>query len=362
MTNHEQANLDSAGECSDRRSEKQPDSPTEDAMREGETNRQALRFAALGEGSDRAYYLENHPLNQRPVKMLTQSIKESFLLVSAAIKFKRPGCAFSAKFRSGKSTALVMIKEELPTVMPHVAYGLISAKDHDTVTERVYWGDHLIALGLVTDGTAQERQDRLRAAIVSACIQVGGRHFCMLIDEGQNWGPREYTFLRDLANQLREQDGYILSTVIFGDPRLDELSSTFRDKRKDLWARFLMKTQPFYGIRDIGDLKYFLAEHDSTKRCEYPAGSGISYTEFFLPSAYESGWRLMNEAQCVWDAFVRSAAKTNREIIDIGMQWIGETVIHFLTTQMANDVPGFVASAENWDNAVSNSQFIDSLI
>lgn len=67
-----------------------------------------------------------------------------------------------------------MIKESLPTVMPQVAYGLISAKDHDTVTERVYWGDHLIALELVTDGTAQERQNRLRAAIISARIQAGG--------------------------------------------------------------------------------------------------------------------------------------------------------------------------------------------
>lgn len=255
-----------------------------------------------------------------------------------------------------------MIKESLPTVMPQVAYGLISAKDHDTVTERVYWGDHLIALGLVTDGTAQERQNRLRGAIISACIQAGGKHFCLLIDEGQNWGPREYTFLRDLANQLREQDGYILTTIMFGDPRLDELSSSLREKRKDLWARFVMKPLPFYGIRSIGDLEHFLSEHDSAKRCEYPAGSGISYTEFFLPSAYEGGWRLMNQAQSVWDAFVRAAAKVNREVNDIGMQWIGETVIHFLTTQMANDVPGFVTSAKNWDDAVLEAQFIDSLI
>lgn len=335
-----------------------PESKNEQAL----IDKQALRTASLSEGSDRERYIESHPLNQRPVKVLTESIKDAYLSVSAAIKFKRPGCAFSAKFRSGKSTALLMIKEQLPTEIPQVAYGLISAKDHDSVTERVYWGDLLIASGLITNGTAQDRQNRLRAAIMSACMQAGGKHFCLLIDEGQNWGMREYTFLRDLTNQLREQDGYTVTTIIFGDPRLDELSSIFREKRKDLWARFLMKPKPFFGIRDISDLKFFLTEHDSPKRCEYPAGSGICYTEFFLPRAYEDGWRLMNQTQFVWDAFTRAAAGVNRELTDIGMQWIGEAVIHFLTNQMANDVPEFIALSESWDQAVLNAQFVDSLI
>lgn len=333
----------------------------DDRTEEAPKDRRALRIAALNKGPDREAYLEMHPLNQRPVRILTQSIKDSFLSIGAAIKFKRPGCAFSAKYRSGKSTALLMIKDDLPSVMPSVAYGLISAKDHDSATERVFWGDLLIAHGLVTDGTAQERQNRLRAAIISACIQAGGRHFCLLIDEGQNWNAREYTFLRDLANQLREQDGYVLTTIVFGDPRLDEISSTFREKRKDLWARFLMSPQPFFGIRNVGDLEYFLREHDNAQRCEYPAGSGISYTEFFLPTAYESGWRLSNQAVCVWDAFERAATKVNQRFTDIGMQWVGETVIDFLTTQIPNDVAGF--SGETcWDEAIANSQFIDSLI
>ncbi|MFU2489062.1 ATP-binding protein [Thauera sp. WH-1] len=334
-----------------------PESKNEQAL----ADEQGFRIASLSEGPDRERYLESHPLNQRPVKVLTVSIKEAFLSVGAAIKFKRPGCAFSAKFRSGKSTALLMIRDDLPSVMQAVAFGLISAKEHDAATERVFWGDLLIALGIVTDGTAQDRQTRLRTAIISACVQAGGRHFCLLIDEGQNWHTREYTFLRDLANQLREQDGYILTTIIFGDPRLDDMSATFREKRKDLWARFLMRPEPFFGIRNVSDLRSFLAEHDSAKRCEYPAGSGISYTEFFLPSAYASGWRLADQAQHVWDAFVQAATDVGQQFSDIGMQWVGETVIHFLTTQMASDIAGFHGQS-GWDDAVKNSMFVDSLV
>jgi hypothetical protein len=338
----------------------QPDIP-ESKNEQAVIDVQALRIAVLDEGPDREHYLELHPLNQRPVKVLTESVKEAFLSVGAAIKFKRPGCAFSAKFRSGKSTALLMIKDNLPNVMHAVAFGLISAKEHDAATERVFWGDLLIALGLVTDGTAQDRQTRLKTAIISACVQAGGRHFCLLIDEGQNWNFREYTFLRDLANQLREQDGYILTTIIFGDPRLDDMSAIFREKRKDLWARFLMRPEPFFGIRNVAELGFFLRQHDSAKRCEYPAGSGICYTEFFLPLAYASGWRLGKQAQHVWDAFVRAAANVGQQFNDIGMQWVGETVIHFLTMQMANDFAGF-SGHSGWDEAVKNSMFVDSLV
>lgn len=327
-----------------------------------EATRETIRSSALGEGPERAYYIDSHPLNQRPVQILTNSIKDSFLIVSAAIKFKRPGCAFSAEYRSGKSTALLMIKGQLPDVMPEVAFGLISAKYHDAVTERVYWGDVQVALGLVPEGTAQERQITLRSAIIAGCIQAGGRHFCLLIDEGQNWGVREYTFLRDLANQLREQDGYVLTTIIFGDPRLDELSSMFRTKRKDLWARFLMKPNRFHGISNVEDLRFFLSELDGPIRCEYPAGSGVSYTEFFLPKAYADNWRLGNQAQDVWDAFVRAAAKVSRQFGELGMQWVGETVIHFLTAQMEKDWIGFQSMPDAWDEAIVKAQFVDSLI
>jgi len=123
-----------------------------------------------------------------------------------------------------------------------------------------------------------------------------------------------------------------------------------------------MKPKPFYGIRNIYDMEFFLAEHDSTKRCEYPAGSGICYTEFFLPSAYESGWRLAKQAQCAWDAFARAASTVGREATDIGMQWIGEAVVHFLTTQMANDIPGYIPSSDDWDGSVLNARYIDSLV
>lgn len=254
-----------------------------------------------------------------------------------------------------------MIEKELTNVFPEVACELVSAIEHDKVTERVFFGDLLVAFRLPYNGTAQERYQRLRAAFITACTEAGGRHFILLVDEGQNWGESEFTFLRDFSNQLRK-DRYVLTTVIFGDLRLNELAASFRTARKDLWARFLMKPEPFECIRSLEDLRYFMSEHDNGIRNEYPSGSNICYSEFFLPRAYANGWRLGNETQHAWEAFERAAGTVNRKLRDIGMQWVSDAVTHFLTAQMSADVEEFTSLPENWDEAVLQSKFINSLI
>jgi hypothetical protein len=123
-----------------------------------------------------------------------------------------------------------------------------------------------------------------------------------------------------------------------------------------------MKPEPFACMRSVEDLKFFMSEHDNVRRSEYPSGSKICYSEFFLPRAYANGWRLGNEAQNAWEAFERAAATVNRKLRDIGMQWVGDAVTHFLTAQMSEDVEGFTSLPKNWDEAVNQSKFTDSQI
>jgi hypothetical protein len=183
----------------------------------------------------------------------------------------------------------------------------------------------------------------------------------LLVDEGQNWGESEFTFLRDFSNQLRK-DRYVLTTVIFGDLRLNELAASFRTARKDLWARFLMKPEPFECIRSLEDLRYFMSEHDNGIRNEYPSGSNICYSEFFFlehtQMAGVSGMRLNMHGRRLSGQPARSTVKLR----DIGMQWVSDAVTHFLTAQMSADVEGFTSLPENWDEAVLQSKFINSLI
>lgn len=325
----------------------------------------AARAALLADLDERIRLLPKHPLNKRPVKILTRSIQTAFLEICGAAAYKRPGYVFGADFRVGKSTAVSMIKEKLRESLPHVAVGMIVAQDYKknrTASPRMFWGDVLFAFGLTDSGNSQDRKFRVHSAIIAACREADGTDFVLLIDEGQNWGEDEYTHLRDLANLLLDPHGISVTTVVFGDPRVEALGSVSRLRRKDLWARFMMQPRQFHGIRDKDDLRFFLNEHDSTKRCEYPAGSGISYTEYFLPRAYANGWRLSGQTDQLWDALVRAAQTVSQQVTDVGMQWVGDAVIRFLTLHLQKDVPEFMPEPGDWDAAVALSGFVESLV
>lgn len=330
---------------------------------EEQTAQLRARAALLSDVNERIRLLPNHPLNKVPVKILTNAVRTTFLEVCGAAAYKRPGYVFVADFRVGKSTAVTMIREKLQASLPHVAVASVCAQDHrESATERRFWGDMLTGFKLDDSGTAEDRKKRVMSAILAACREAGGTDFALLIDEGQNWRFTEYTYLRDLLTLMADPHGIAVTTAIFGDPRLRELCTAARQKRKDLWGRFMMQPRVFNGIMTKEDLSSLLKEYDSTKRCEYPAGSGISYTEYFLPQAYANGWRLLGEADALWDALARSAQTVGQDVGNIGMQWIGSAITRFFTAQLNADYPQFETTDKHWDDAVALSGYVESLV
>lgn len=325
-------------------------------------HRDQLRQVALSHGAERDSYLLNHPLNMRPVEVLTRSIEEAFLQVVTAVKYRQLGLCFQAPFRLGKTTAACIIASNISQVVQHLAVHLAVAKTHEKVSERAFYGDLCESFMLTNQGTAEERSGRLRKAIVAACQAMGGNQFLLMIDEGQNWGEKEWEWLRDTGNVLLKDNKITLTTVTFGDMRLGAVRGKVQRTRQDLWARFMMKSTVFSGIRNKEDLAYFLSQLDNAEKYEYPAGSGISFSEFFFPLAYGAGWRLENQTDAIWQAFERAASKVTRKVDELGMQWVSDTVVDFLISRTLSDFEGFNCEPDDWDNSVAASRFVESLV
>ncbi|MDR7334336.1 hypothetical protein [Roseateles asaccharophilus] len=321
-----------------------------------------LRDAVLLPGLERDTYFKTHPLNRRPVEIRTQSIETAFLDVTEAVTYRQLGLCFKAPFRVGKSTAALMLSLNIRSTVEDLAVHLVVAKVHDKVSERVFFGDLCDSMKLTSGGTAVERGARVRKAILAACLSAECDQFLLIIDEGQNWGAREWEWLRDMSNELLNIHKITLTTAIFADSRIEETRSNFREKRQDLWGRFMMKLRTFTGIRDVGELRYFLSMLDDADKYQFPKGSGISYTEFYLPKAFEDGWRLADQAEEIWQAFERAANEVNRKIGEIGMQWVSDTIVDFLKNQSAGDFSGFGVDKDAWDVSVASSRYVESLV
>jgi hypothetical protein len=109
-------------------------------------------------------------------------------VVNEAIKFKRPMCflceiSFWQVDRASHDQRVTTDRDVAGRVWPHLG------KDHDTVTERVYWGDHLIALELVTDGTAQERRIAYALQSSQRVFKPEGDTFVCLSTRGKTGTP-----------------------------------------------------------------------------------------------------------------------------------------------------------------------------
>lgn len=321
-----------------------------------------LREAALLPGAERDSYFKTHPLNRRPVEIRTHAVEAAFMNVAEVVIYRQLGLCFMAPFRVGKSTAALMVSLNIRKAVEALAVHLAVAEKHDNVTERMFYGDLCESMSLATTGTAQDRSARVRSAIQVACLAAGGDQFLLIIDEGQNWTVKEWEWLRDTSNVLLNKDRITLTTAIFADPRIADIRSSFRQKRQDLWSRFMMKLVGFSGIRDEKDLGYFLEALDNADEYKFPIGSGISYTEFYLPQAFAAGWRLGAQVDEIWQAFARAASEVNRKVTEIGMQWVGDTIVDFLKNQSSHDSQWFSADKDIWDASVAASRYVETLV
>src|SRR3546814_1290838 len=75
-------------------------------------------------------------------------------------------------------------------------------------------------------------------------------------------------------------------------------------RQHQILARFLAEPIPFEGCISVDDFRKILRSYDVNS--EYPEGSGLSYTRFFLPKAYQAGFRLTNYSEEIWDALLNA--------------------------------------------------------
>lgn len=325
---------------------------------------QRKRRAALEPGSTRDRLYENHPVTKNEVAAATPALKESYGVVQDVVVHRDPGTCLLGAFRVGKTTAIEAIVAQLHRTFPKLPVGIAYAKDHDRFTQTTFFSDllqdfdHAGALR----GTGQEKRLRVFNMILSQARQMDSDRYLLLVDEGQNWGEAQWTWLRDLANDLQKKKVRLI-TVTFGQTTdMQEVRNRLLSRgRTDLVGRFLLTPREFRGIRDVQELRETLEAYDDPEQNQYPAGTGIGFSEFYMPIAWRGGWRLQQEADAMWAEFGRVAADTNRPATNIGMNWVGGAIRNFLFSQMPEDGIGFSGSPTSWAVAVQASGYESTL-
>lgn len=304
-----------------------------------------------------------HPVLRSQIRLPTPAIRMAYDVVANTALQRAPGCCFHAHPRFGKTSAILVLTQQLSQAFPEMPIFSLSAEWHPRFSEVVYMGELLDGCTHVMSsvGKYEARRVRLINFLWTQAKARGSDRIMLFIDEAQNWHEPELTMLRDLANHLTLHHGIQLIAVMFGAPELQALrSSLIHSGRIDLIGRFMIQQYEFKGISCLEELITTMAYYDDADISEYPSGSGMSYSAYLMGQAYASGWRLEHEGPRLWEQF-RLAAQESGGIGQVGMLWVADSIRRFFLGQLEFDHPGLVVDDEYWANAVAQSGFKDSL-
>jgi hypothetical protein len=316
---------------------------------------------------ERTVLYGSHPVVTRAFQFPTPPLVRAFDLMTHTIASGAPSCAFTAFPRFGKTWAIAYSKVRLREVFPSTPIVTFHAHHELKPNAARFYRDLLNQSGY--DAASPAARSDPREQLVRALQVLAQSHssntLVLIGDEMQCLSASEYSWLIDLSNDLQALSIRVIS-IFFGQPELASLRTVLREThRGDILGRFMSRLFAFDGISSARELQELMSCYDDETQGQYPSGSGCSFTQFFLPRAYDAGWRLASCAAVCWEQFTTCVTSRfeARAVMraSLGMEWIAGALQYVLVHFGDLDQSGFSISPQQWHIAIESTGFPDSL-
>lgn len=305
-----------------------------------------------------------HPVEDGSYLIPTPPICELSEKVMRLIKMRAPGAMVYGPQRFGKSRGIRYIcgdiLDEFGEDFPVFSF---TCRKYSTPTEPTFWGDILRDLGHTEadSGTAWQKRVRLKSFILDRVFAAKQKRVVFIADEGQKLRYLQFEWLQDLYNDL-DAEGISPVFILFGQKQLLQMRSAFVNSGEmQIVGRFMVHSYAFRGLRSQSDVAQCLYGYDEGS--EYPMGSGSSFTRHFFPKAFDNGWRLGDEAENIWNAFMRIRAENKMsQRFEIPMQYFIATMNFALVEYADHKQTSPVISLNMWKEAVKSSGYAEIAI
>jgi hypothetical protein len=304
----------------------------------------------------------SHPIETTRYILPTPSIDASYNAVLKWIENRAPGGMIYGKPRLGKSRAIQYLSrlfaEKFGDKLPVVT---LLCRDYKVSSESTFFEDLLRAAGhaLHSSGKAAAKRDRLIEYLSEKVEFSFQNRLILFIDEAQKLHEQHYKWLIDLHNEL-DARGVAAIVLLVGQDELSHQYSAFQQTQKtQIIGRFMVHQFQFHGLKGVREIRKCLRAYDEDS--EHPDGSGWSFTRYFFPAAFNSGFRLTSFADLLWEAFRLTKDEcglpSNREI---PMQYFCRAVEFVLRGYGTHEEVSSEISIEMWKEAIRVSGYIDA--
>lgn len=297
---------------------------------------------------------EIHPIIERNYQLPTLMMERCYSIVKDRVWMRRTGLVFYGPPRVGKTQCSFIIKELLENDFPKLHVTLMTARrtSHNSVS-------HICRLILAAEKhilVGRNSEDELFNNVITD-IEIKlhskkGNQFVLIIDEFHLLNLIDLQQLACIHNAL-EHAGIRMTTISFCQPEIRSIrTSLLASLDRQIIARFLSELFSFEGCANLDDIKFILRCYDLLS--EFPENSGWSFTRFFAPKAFESGFRLENYASQIWaqlTSCVRVASYRS-----IPMEHTCLSVENILLSVRQQDTPEFRLQKSTIQSAITESQ------
>ncbi|WP_223434294.1 MULTISPECIES: ATP-binding protein [unclassified Pseudomonas] len=290
-----------------------------------------------------------HPLMLGEVQFITNEMIRVLRLCFDRVISRRPAVMFEGSSRVGKSMCAEFVQAQLAPKIPNAHVTLCIARDrHD------HRWNVLRELCHAENTATKQKIDilyHLVNLIASQLADSVNKQYVLIIDEIQNFNSVDYKILVDLHNCLK-QVNISLTVIGFSQPNIYEKRSGFQEvKERRIVSRFLSEIHTYHGCQSSADLTAIL--HACDEGSEFPVLSGLSYTEYFLPKAFGSGFRLATLSGLFWKFLSDSVAGEYTN--NLPMEHFCESLKNYLKFAAHNDTDLFEVNEEDVRKAVEAS-------
>lgn len=303
----------------------------------------------------------SHPLNTQKYIIPTPSIDALYVQIRKCIKLRVPGGIVYAMTRYGKTYATRYIRGMLKLDYPGIVTLRFGCQKRKQPSEGAFFSNLLRWAGHEKHdkGNNKQLRNRLMHLLIDQLVVSPHNFIVVFADEAQKLEIEDYEWLREIHDEL-EDKGYRMITFLVGQPQLRHQKTALKKARQtQIVGRFMIDEFEFRGVTSVEDAASCLRSYDNGK---FPVDSEWTFTRFFLPKAWSSGFRLQSCAPQMWAEFEAVHEEAGfHEKLEVPMTYFARSIEILLTTMGPDlDREDFRVTPEMWKKIVAESRFAQS--
>jgi hypothetical protein len=301
-----------------------------------------------------------HPLATGNYRIATPAIQELYDLVVRCLHYRITGALIYGPSRIGKTRAIEYVRLLFARNYPKVTTYHAQCEHKPRHAEGPFFANLLSAVGYPepdTGGNPSKRM-RLTAKIREAAARAGSGVVVLFCDEAQRLNENEYEWLRDVHDALDRQQIKLFTFLVGQQELLAQKTGLQIANKTQIVARLMVEEMAFYGVRNADDVATCLLGYDETT---YPQGNNWTFTRFYLPQAFDAGYRLTDDAHILWRAFEEAHNKARLPgRLEIPMESFVRAVEIGLKESELRDDAHYRPGSTMWDHAVHHCGYVQT--